>query len=200
MTARLREAPEDTDKFFLWLKKESEKFWKTVSIDDSIFGFQIQKGTRWIRGLSEKEISDYEKSLGFPFPEAYKKYLRCMNGTDKETINVYGRSGEPYRYGPGFYSYPRDLDIIKTRIECNYRDFGTIAEKAEQEDIPHLIPIVSHRFLVADRCKANPVISIQGTDSILYSDSLESFLYYHVFEEKRSQPNLSRIKVRFWLR
>ena len=36
-----------------------------------------------------------------------------MNGTDKPAVNVYGKSGEPYAYAPGYYSYPRDLEAVK---------------------------------------------------------------------------------------
>ncbi len=40
-----------------------------------------------------------------------------MNGTDLVTLNVYGSCGEPPRESVGIYSYPRDIETVKARIE-----------------------------------------------------------------------------------
>lgn len=85
-------------KFFSWLKQESETLWKDKVLDDAIYGFQIQPGTRWNEGHTDTEIANYERDMGFAFPGIYKRYLKAMNGTDLDTINIYGRSGEPERY------------------------------------------------------------------------------------------------------
>ena len=98
--------PHHLNEFFPWLKTESEKLWGEKDIDGGLYGFQFQKGTKWLDGLTDDEIADYERATGFKFPEIYKIYLKNMNGTDKQAINVYGGSGEPYQYAVGFYSYP----------------------------------------------------------------------------------------------
>jgi SMI1/KNR4 family protein SUKH-1 len=128
-----------------------------------------------LRGLSDEEIAKYEKEMGLCFPEIYKLYLRHMNGTDKPTINVYGECGEPYWSASGYYSYPRDLDDVRDTIKWIHDDFGATPEFIEDNKIPRIVPIISHRFLVMDRCAETPVLSMHGRDSIFYAPSLERF-------------------------
>ncbi|MEO6656457.1 MAG: SMI1/KNR4 family protein, partial [Pyrinomonadaceae bacterium] len=173
--------PNNPDEFFPWLKKASEEYWETIEINQGIFGFQIQKGTKWLPGLSDEEVVKYEKEMGVSFPEIYKLYLKYMNGTDEPAINVYGECGEPYRYASGYYSYPRDWDSVKEKIKWIYDDFGVTPEFIEETKIPPIMPIVSHRFIVLDRCAKNPVLSMYGRDSIFYAPSLESFLANDIF-------------------
>jgi hypothetical protein len=193
--------PHNPDEFFPWLKKASEEHWGSVEINRGIFGFQIQRGAKWLPGLSGEEIADYEKEIGFSFPEIYKLYLKNMNGTDKPNVNVYGECGEPYRYAPGYYSYPRDLVAVKDTIRWIYDDFGVTPEFIEENQIPHIMPIVGHRFLVVDRCVGNPVLSMYGRDSIFYAPSLESFLVGDIFKGDGITiiADESDVGVKFWL-
>lgn len=193
--------PINPDKFFPWLKKASEEYWESVEINPVIFGFQIQKGTKWLPGLSDEEIARYEKEMGFCFPEVYQVYLKHMNGTDQPTINVYGQCGEPYRYASGYYSYPRDLDAVKGKIRWIHDDFGVTTQFIDENKIPRIMPIVSHKFLVVDRCTGNPVLSMYGRDSIFYAQSLESFLVDYIFREGRILIVLNEpaVEVKYWL-
>ena len=193
--------PNIPDDFFFWLKKTSEEHWAHVEINRDIYGFQVQKDTKWLRGLSDEEIAKYEQEMGFSFPDIYKTYLRHMNGTEKPTINVYGECGDPYRYASGYYSYPRDLDVVKDMIKWIHNDFGVTPEAIEENEIPHIMPIVSHRFLVVDRCARNPVLSMYGSDTILYAPSLESFTVNDIFRAHSivSVVNEPAIEVDFWL-
>ena len=156
---------ENANRFFSWLKKLSEKVWENVEPREGIFGFQTQRETKWIEGLFDEEIEEYESELGFVFPEIYKFYLRTMNGTDKPAINIYG-DGESVAYAPNYYSFPRDLEIIKDKIQWIYREFLVDEEEVQRKNISHIIPIVSHRFLIADNCAENPILSMHGRDSI----------------------------------
>ncbi len=71
--------PNIPDDFFSWLKKTSEEHWAHVEINRDIYGFQVQKDTKWLRGLSDEEIAKYEQEMGFSFPDIYKTYLRsCL--------------------------------------------------------------------------------------------------------------------------
>ena len=144
--------PNNPDKFFPWLKGASEGHWECVEINRSIYGFQLQRGTTWLPGLSSVEVTEYEKAMGFSFPEIYRLFLRCMNGTDMPAINVYGECGEPYRYASGYYSYPRDLAAVMDTIKWIHDDFGLTPDFIDENKIPRIMPIVSHRFLVMDRC------------------------------------------------
>ena len=190
--------PQNPSDFFPWLKDTSETFWNDIEIRKGIFGFQTQKQTKWLKGLSGKEIQDYESELGFAFPEIYKLYLRNMNGTDKPAINVYGNS-ETVAYASNYFSFPRDLETVKGSIKWIYEEFSVDEETVRRENIPHIIPIVSHRFLIADNCAENPVLSMYGRDSILYAPTLESFLVADIFQDGSMVKTDSNFEVKFWL-
>jgi hypothetical protein len=54
--------PDDSISFFETIKRESEKFWMDTSPNKSIYGFQIQQGTKWRQGLSDTELHEFENS------------------------------------------------------------------------------------------------------------------------------------------
>lgn len=184
--------------FFPWLKEASETFWNDVEIKKGIFGFQIQKQTKWLEGLSEEEIQDYESEIGFAFPEIYKTYLRNMNGTDKPAINIYGNS-KTVAYASEYYSFPRDLEIVKDNIKWIYEEFAVGEETVRRDKISHIIPIVGHRFLISDNCAENPVLSIYGRDSIIYAPNLQSFLVADIFHNHTNVPFELNYEIKFWL-
>lgn len=157
MNAKEFQIPDNPNVFFRWLKKMSEKVWENTEMKLGVFGFQTQKETKWLEGLSEEEIAEYESELGFSFPEIYKFYLRNMNGTDKPAINNYEDSKE-VAYASNYYSFPRDLEIVKDRIKWIYEEFLVDEEEVRRKNIPHIIPFVGHRFLIADNCVENPVL------------------------------------------
>ncbi len=193
-------APKEPARFFVWLKQETEAYWKDIKLKDEIYGFQIQAGTRWNPGLNDDEIARYEKDMGFAFPPIYKLYLKAMNGTDKDTINIYGRSGEPVRYGTGFYSYPRDLAKAREMIAWIYESCHVTPADVEAREIPHIMPIVAHRFLVVDRCASNPVLSMYGDDIIPYGTDLMDFLRPFDGSDAPQDPaRLNDVRVKFWL-
>ncbi len=191
--------PENPEKFFPWLKDSSERAWKTVPLNDKIYGFQIQAATKWNPGLTSDQIAQYETDIGFKFPEILKQYLKVMNGTDKERINIYAYCGEPFRYAPGFYTYPKDLAAIKEKIQWIYDECHVKPDEIEQKEIPHILPIIAHRFLVVDRCPTNPVLSMYGSDIIAYSHNLMNFLVDEIFFNSRQDPRPPDLDpVKFW--
>jgi hypothetical protein len=190
--------PKNPDEFFPWLKGLSEKLWEEIEIQKGIYGFQVQKGTKWLTGLSDSEILDFEEELGFIFPEIYKIFIKNMNGTDKPAINIYGNF-ESVTYSPNYYSFPRDLEIIKNNIQWIYEEFEIDEETVSREKIPHIIPIVGHRFLIADNCEENPILSMYGADSIPYSPNLESFLTKEILGKNVQSNFNSEVHVKFWL-
>jgi hypothetical protein len=191
--------PNKPKDFFQWLKSESENYWQTIEINSGIYGFQIRQETKWLPGLSENEIVGYEKELGFQFPEIYKEFLRCMNGIDKLTVNIYGESGEEYQYAPGYYAFPRDLEAVVEQIMWVYDSCDITKEKIEEQQIPHIIPVVAHRCLIADRCDSNPVLSMYGSDIIPYSPDLQRFLVDDIFRSHVQDESSYDAKVKFWL-
>jgi SMI1 / KNR4 family (SUKH-1) len=184
---------------FQKLKKKSEEYWSKIELNPRIYGFQVQKGTKWKEGLTKKEIENFEQILGFRFPQIYKDYLTVMNGTEKDTINIYGNSGEEFNYGKGYYSYPEDIEEIKDNINWILESFKVTTEDIVKKHIPNIIPIVSHRFLIADKCVANPILSMYGDDVILYDNALPSFIENDVFNNGRQGSSLTEIAIPFWL-
>ena len=170
------------DEFLRKFKRQTEARWDHEGINPGIYGFQFQRGARWNRGLTEADIAMYQADLGVQFSDDFKHMLCLMNGTDLPTINIYGSSGEPQRTSVGVYSYPRDLSIVQElRRETEQGRDEITAELLDQgfelEPNANLVPIFSHRYIV---CGADPgksvVLSIVGTDAIVYGNSLRTYL------------------------
>jgi hypothetical protein len=173
-----------TQEFLREFKRATEEKWDEKSIDPTLYGFQFQRGTRWNAGLSEDLIAEYEGLLGLKFPIDFKAFLREMNGTDLPTVNVYGSCGERNQLSTGVYSYPRDIELAKIRIQqiAEIRS-AFIADLAAQGFcLPadaQFAPFYVHRFIVcsSDR-RSSVVLSIQpsGPDAIVYGNSLQDYL------------------------
>ena len=198
MNVKEFQIPDNPNIFFSWLKELSEKVWESVELKCGVFGFQTQKETKWLEGLLEEEIAEYEIELGFAFPELYKFYLKNMNGTDKPAINNYGDS-ETSIYAADYYSFPRDLEIVKDKIKWVYKEFLVDEEEVKREKVPHIIPIVGHRFLIADNCAENPVLSIYGRDAIVYAPNLQKFLIADIFENNSAVATDINYEIKLWL-
>jgi hypothetical protein len=175
----------------LAFKSASEEKWRNTSIKGAVWGFQIQAQTRWNPGLTDETVRQYEVALGASFHPDFKTFLRCMNGTDIPAIDVRGSSGEPPRFAPGFYSYPRDLELIKKRIENVSTDKIQLSATLEEQgfhlpDDAKFIPIYSHRYLVCSpSIESSPVLSIwDASDAIVYGRSLLEYLEKEVLSER----------------
>ncbi len=123
-----------------------------------------------------------------------------MNGTDIPTLNIYARCGEPPRTAAGFYGYPQDLPKVMDMIAWIYEECEITPAKIDTEGIPHIIPIIGHRFLVVDRYPTNPVLSMYGNDIIPYAHNLMNFLVDEIFFASRQDPRPPEFEpVKFWL-
>lgn len=170
--------------FLRELKSATEAAWSKQSIDPTIYGFQFQQGTRWNAGLSDEMISAYEDVLRVQFPHDFKTFLREMNGTDLATLNVYGFCGEPHRKSVGVYSYPRDIELVRERIEHISSSRAEItSDLAEQgfELLPEakLVPVYAHRYVVCSSNLDDSVvlsIVVHDVDAIVYGNSLKEYL------------------------
>lgn len=105
-----------------------------------------------------------------------------MNGTDRSTLNVYGSSGEPYRESGGVYSYPRDFETVERRTREASQDWAEIVGELYSQGIAipqdaKLVPIYSHRFVLCEHDhERSLVLSLDGTDTIVYGASLKEYL------------------------
>ncbi len=116
-----------------------------------------------------------------------------MNGTDQETLNIYGYSGEPSRRSVGVYAYPRDIEIVRGHIQHISPHLDEISADLASEgyELPPgagLVPIYGHRFVV---CGPDPessaVLSIvvDSVDVIIYGRSLEEYLLREFLPSER---------------
>lgn len=196
----LDDAPTNPKLFFPWFKQASEAFWEIIPLNRDIYGFQIQPGTTWNPGLSTAEIVNYEAEMGFTFLPIYRDYLKVMNGTNTPAINIYGESGNPLQFSAAFYAYPADLTLVKEKILWIYEECKIDPKEIEEQVIPHIMPIISHRFLIMDRCVSNPVLSMYGNDIISYSRNLMVFLFDDIFNAHTQDRQLPKhLRVKFWL-
>ncbi len=170
--------------FLTEFKRATEARWSERLIDPTLYGFQFQRGTRWNQGLSDETVTEYERVLSVRFPRDFKAFLREMNGTDLATLNVYGSCGEPQRESVGVYSYPRDIEPVKARIEHIRANRAEIAADLAGQgfELPaeaSLVPVYFHRYLVCTTdLNSSVVLSIvvNATDAIVYGNSLKEYL------------------------
>jgi hypothetical protein len=195
--------PEHNLEFFKDLKEKSEQLWSVTDIERDIYGFQIQKGTKWNKGLNKKQLQAFQHEMGFEFPESLRNFYKTMNGTDMLGINVYGDEGYEYAYSPVFYSYPRDVKKITELINWIYQANKTSEEKLIKQGISRIMPVYSHRFILIDT-PGNPVLSMYGDDIIYWANNLSELLLIEIFGDNNYQAefrNDQKIipKIKFWL-
>jgi hypothetical protein len=170
--------------FLTEFKRATEAKWSQKSIDPTLYGFQFQRGTRWNEGLSDEMVTEYERVLRVRFPHDFKAFLREMNGTDLATLNVYGSSVEPPRESVGVYSYPRDIETVKARIEhiraCRVAIAADLAGQGfELPAEASLVPVFSHRYVACTSDLNKSVvlsIVVNDTDAVVYGNSLKEYL------------------------
>lgn len=169
--------------FLRQFKKATERAWSTAILKPDIYGFQFQPGTRWNPGLSKAEIAEYEKTVGVRFPDDFRAFLQVLNGTDLPTLNVYGGVCEPQQTS-GVYSYPRDMEIIRGRIDDMFRNRAAITADLEEQGFElssdaGLVPIFRHRYVLCSKDPGSSAvlsIMVDSVDAIVYGDSLREYL------------------------
>ena len=160
------------------IRKKSEKTWAKKVLKNDIYGFQIQPGTMWNKGLDIKYINSVEQEFGLCFPNELKEYFCEMNGLDKKNINVYGKDGRNRTFRHTVFSLDRDRsEINKLYEESKFFDFKKIDGEGCQllSEPISLFPIMEDVFIV---CKPNPSLIISSENEELYviSDSLSTYV------------------------
>jgi hypothetical protein len=169
--------------FLSEFKLRTEERWRHTALNPSTYGFQFQQGTKWNAGLSVEAVDSYERALNARFPNDFRQFLFAMNGTDLPTIKMNAAAGAR-KESVGVFSYPRDVEIVKTRIEDIRSNRSEIAAELAGQGFhldaqSHLIPIFSHRYVVCGpEPNRSPVLSIvvNSVDAIVYGHSLEDYL------------------------
>lgn len=193
--------PDGSIEYFKAIKHLSESYFEENDINPKIYGFQIQQGSKWRPGLTNDQIERFEIDIGIKFSDELIHYYMTMNGLDKPGVNVFGSKGDEHTFYPVFYSYPDDLSEIKKMIAWAEKSNGLSREKMLDENIPMILPIANHNFIVFDG--NNPILSIYGDDIICSSESLSKFIVREIFHsiynayDFESPPNCFP-SIRFW--
>ncbi|MCD0471518.1 hypothetical protein [Flavobacterium sp. JAS] len=163
------------------LKYKIEKNFRKIKLQNDIYGFQIQPNTKFLKGISRKEIDKLEILFGFVFPKIYHEILLVIGGFDIKEISI-DPDGDEIKFNDCFYQYPRDIEKSKWLVE-EINENKIYAESALCESgfdvskIVGYVPIYSHRALVVFENKnLSPVISAWGSDIIVYGNNLEEYL------------------------
>ncbi len=195
--------PDNSIEFYKDLKTKSEEYWKTIELNESIYGFQTQKGTKWNKGLTEEQIDSFEIEIGIEFPEGLRNYYRVMNGVNLPSINIHGNSGEKPTYSRNFYSYPEDLVQIKEQIQWIYKSNHVTSNELVKQGFSRIFPVFGHRFILVDDTNGL-VLSMYGNDIIYWTDNISMLLANEIFEGldlpsgfEENQSNAENVK--FWL-
>ncbi|MGO4773261.1 hypothetical protein ACEN2I_16480 [Flavobacterium sp. W22_SRS_FK3] len=169
-------------------------------------------GAKWI-GLTDEEISNIERKYVIEFTPEHKDFLRILHTIDRyekiEYTETFDENAEILvEEIPYFYNWQKDDKEITERLIWPYK---TILEDVlgvnqvwlkswgekpisdiEKEKIfsdwfqktPKLIPIKSHRFIISDEnLKFRPVLSVYGSDIIVYGWNLRSYILNELKDE-----------------
>lgn len=161
-------------------KEKSEKHFETLEIEEC-WGYQIQPGTKWNKGLTEKEIKELESLFGFELPVDYKDMLLTMNGLDKDQISIDPDGKEEDEFDRRLYKYPEDFNkpqwLISQFTEFEKYIHDALSDKGfDVTDIVGYVPMYGHRALVVFNDKMlSPVVSIHGDDVIVYGKDIMDY-------------------------
>lgn len=159
-------------------------------------------GTRWKAGMTQQEIDQVEKEFGAAFPSEYRAFLATLNAPNKPAL-WFLFEGDELKSAPPrniFTDWSQGMDDA-VRVENDliagilfdvehgafwHDAWGERPDHAAQRakhitDLvraaPKLIPLHSHRFLVAGLdLEPTPVLSVMQSDVIYYADCIEDCL------------------------
>jgi len=204
--------PEDYTEFLYWVKETTEAFWSKnpETSEDDFVCKDWAYGAKWI-GMTESEIEQTETEFNIKFTQEHRQFLKILHTIDKKEIYTYedDESGEiTYQESPFFYNWLTDKESIKERMNWPYetifqdvvgrngiwlKSWGNIRPKSDVkkeeifsnwfQKISKLIPIYGHRFVVSDHTnKQNPILSIYGSDTIVYGWNMRHYLVSELYE------------------
>lgn len=171
---------------------------------------QWLEGAKW-QGLSHQEIDAIEKEYQLKFTPAHRSFLHILHTVDKKRpLWDYDEEGEPttiVAYESYFHNWKTDQQQIKKRknwpLETIWQDITGVnkvwlkswgqppaslpAKRAILEQwwkqLPPCLPIRGHRFVLDLGLEDNPVLSIYGSDVVVYGWDMKDYLMSELGEE-----------------
>jgi len=166
-------------------------------------GSDWQRGTRWVGGLSEEQIEQIERQWSLRFPPDYRLFLRVLHTIDRPRLGAFYNDDSPSHLvpckRPSFYNWLVDKEALLGRFDWLVEGLQFDVEhsrlwlpgwgakpstlSAQKERVralvaaaPRMIPVIEHRYLLADPCQSgNPVFSIYQSDIIDYGPDLRTY-------------------------
>ena len=174
-------------------------------IAEGVGGSSWRTGTQWQSGLDEPRIDALELKWELKFPKDYRQFLSVLNAPDRGVFSVGWIDDPPYdlRAGddePSYFDWRKDDEAINDALNWPLEGLLYHVEESslwldswggrsgEVADVrkkvaqlvaaaPKLIPITGHRYLLANSLETgNSVLSVYGTDIIIYGSNLKNFL------------------------
>ncbi|MBE8726806.1 hypothetical protein [Flavobacterium hungaricum] len=164
------------------IKYKAEKNFKRIKLRNDAYGFQIQPNTKFLKGISRKEIDELQLLFGFDFPWDYREMLLTIGGLDTEEISIDPDGEEEVAFHNFFYQYPKEIEKIQYLLEEINTNIMFVKETLTEagfdvSKIVGYIPIYIHRVLVVFENKyLSPVISVWGNDIMVYGNDLKEYL------------------------
>lgn len=197
----MKTIPENFIEFLYWIKNETESLWGK---DPEAFHFEKWlHGAKWI-GMTDNQIDEVEEKYCIKFTLEHRAFLKILHTLDRKEKYEYLDDEESIvEENSFFYNWFEDDEEIKRKLiwpfeqilhdifsEMNHPfwldSWGKRPESKEEtiklfteiyQKSPQLIPIKSHRFVVSDNTlKHRPILSIWGTDTIVYGWTLRTYL------------------------
>ncbi len=195
----LRPVPERFGVEFLeWLREATELAWDRL--DETVgpeLGPRWRAGTRWTGGLDDVSIAQVERRYRVRFPPEHRLFLQTLHSTTPGRRGYrYGHHDHPVAYeAQGFYDWSRDETSIraaKSEVKNTMRLLPFDDDEPWQtrwiasEPKPSLIPILGHRYVVAD--DSQWVLSIMDEDAMIYGVGLRDYLLHELVDILPPRP------------
>jgi hypothetical protein len=213
----MRPIPENYTDFLYWLKNQTENYWsqdpKTTSNESKCP--QWAYGAKWI-GMTDEQIDHLQEKYSIIFTPEHREFLRILHTIDRKekVYREYGSEEGEYRERSFFHNWLEDDEDIRSRLTFVYdtiskdiassrfwinswgKRYDTTEERMEifnelYEKAPKLVPVMGHRFQVADlSLEKRPVLSILGTDIVFYGSDFR----YYLLDEIREHLNIHHLE------
>ncbi len=182
-----------------WAKNPTEITYDDEEIENQLFG------AKWI-GLNDSEIDKIEIKHNIKFTPDHREFLRILHTLDRKYIITDPEQFPEgttvfYKESSFFYDWLSDNQEIKNALNWPFRtifedivgkngvwlkSWGNRVESDEEREevfskwysqAPKLLPLTRHRFLVSEPNEINnPVLSVWGSDIIVYGWNLRSYI------------------------
>lgn len=194
--------PENLTDFLYWIKEQTEGFWRQNPRTEASTGCYQEwpASIHWV-GMSETEIYRVEATYGIRFTPDHREFLRILHALDQPYTYVEEATAEYAECRTQeilFYNWLTEETEIRRRLANPYEDLhkgwlpvwgpkpATEVEQAlgfarQFSKAPALLPLMSHRYLVSEPLQpGNPVLSMRGSDIIVYGWNLRSYLLHEL--------------------